>query len=952
MSNGKEFSVIGISELFGMSHNECHLEGYHPLEFAVRNNSNMSKGGVGIFVKNSLKYKHRPDLSIFIEHVFESIFVEIELGNKSVIVGTVYRPNSYPRADIDVFNHNMYELMETINSENKHAYIMGDVNIDLLKIDNHQLTSDYFDNILTLGFSPYISKPTRLTPHSATLIDHIYGNNMNNQITSGIVITDVSDHFGILSIIKHPSYHNPKLTATSYRSFTETNIMTFSTLIKNTDYSEIFYSDDAELSYNLLMKNILTSYESAFPVISKRIPRKYIKRMPWISKGLVTSSIRKSKLLKVKLKRPTEININNYKRYNCIYNKLLRVCKSQYYQEQLQLAKYNTRNTWRLLKSAMNTCNYRATLPESFSHNNQTITDKLDIAENFNLFFSHIGIETSSSVPKSKKHYTNYLPQQSNKSFFMEPTSPSEIQNIISNLKSKQSQDCDNLSTRLIKYIGDAIADPLAHIVNLSLSTGLVPSNMKIAKVIPIFKKGNASQFNNYRPISILPVFSKVLEKVVSNRLIEFVSVTNQIYKHQYGFRKGHSTIHPIIHLLNQIANENDKISKNLTMAVFLDLSKAFDTISHNILISKLENMGIRGVAKCWFESYLSNRKQFMSIQNAKSTTQVINCGVPQGSILGPILFLLYVNDIEHATTLPVLSFADDTSVTYSSNNLNLMYKTMNTELENLNQWFRANKLSLNVNKTKYMIFRPSSNYRHVDNLNLLINNTAIERIGNNCNTKCFKFLGILVDETISWKHHIDSICKKISRANYIINKVKNILNKSSLLTLYHSLVQCHINYGLPVWGSSTHINRLTIMQKKTMRIINRKRYNHHTEPLLKNNEVLKVDDHYKFTCSLFMQLLKLGKLPNSFNTLNYFTISDRPIRQQNMLLTKMKFSRTKFSQNLSLHQFPKIWNDLEPNLRQITSYIVFKKKLKAHFLDKYSHIVSCTNPRCHQCYT
>jgi len=316
-------------------------------------------------------------------------------------------------------------------------------------------------------------------------------------------------------------------------------------------------------------------------------------------------------------------------------------------------------------------------------------------------------------------------------------------------MKSKTSLDCDGLSSKLIKSVDEYISIPLTRVVNLSLASGIVPNAMKFAKVIPIFKSGNVNTISNYRPISILPVVSKLLEKVVANKFAKFINDTNQYYEHQYGFRADNSTIHPIIHLLNRVAQENDTKDKKLTMAVFLDLSKSFDTINHDILLTKFDRMGIRGTAKKWFESYLSDRRQCTFTHGTMSTLNLIHYGVSEGSILGPILFLLYINDIGRATTLPVLSFADDTTVSVSSASVEYLYTRMNTELIALSQWFMSKKLCLNALKTKYVIFRPFSNKRIPVNIKNVINSQIIERISNNSSCKRFTFLGVHIDEFI-----------------------------------------------------------------------------------------------------------------------------------------------------------------------------------------------------------
>ena len=943
------FDVIGITELYGMAPGECHIDGYHPLEYRARNDSNQSKGGIGMYIKNSIEYSYRKDLSTFIPHVFESIFVELTIGKKNIIIGTVYRPNSYPHANLDIFTHTMTELQNMLDNEKKEVYIMGDMNVDLLKCMDHVKTRDYIECLFANSFLPVITKPTRLTEFSATLLDHIYTNKRELRVTAGIVLSDVSDHFGIFAMIRQAQRTKDSISNILKRSFSQKNIDYFNNILSTTDFNIVLNETCPNIAYDTFSKIYQNTYNIAFPLKQYVIPRKFIKKSPWMSKGLIKSSLTKSKLLKKKLATPSVDNTDKYKKYYDIYNKLLRKAKSLYYAEQFKLSSNNVRKTWQILRSAINKTGTKSMLPDHFYHENKKITDKAEIANKFNIFFSTIGIKMTEAISLSDKHFTHYLPERNTKSIFMDPVTPEDIINMTNRIKTKTSMDHRGISSKLMKLSINNTALPLTHIINLSLSNGIVPNDLKIAKVIPIFKTGDRTQFNNYRPISILPAFSKIIEKVVAKKLITFLESSKQLYQHQYGFRPRHSTIHPIINLLNQIAQENDKPTKNFSMSVFLDLSKAFDTINHGILLRKLENMGIRGITMRWFESYLSNRKQYMLFGGVSSSLQDICCGVPQGSILGPILFIIYMNDIPNCSNLPIYCFADDTTVISSSPSLEDLYRSMNTELNQLYEWFSTNKLKLNEQKTKYMIF--GSNNRQIPTMNLKINNQPIERIGNGLPTKSFKFLGVNMDENLSWKYHIDSICTKISRANYIINKVKRIIPQTSLLTLYHSLIQCHLSYGQEVWGTSIHLDRALKMQKRSIRLINRKPYNYHTEPLLKLNKILSVKDQYKATVSIFMQQIKQQNVPPSFPISQYFATKSRPTRENHYNLAIERRARTKFSSNLPWHSFPKIWNSLPSQLRNIASTPAFKRKLRTHLLDAYPENVQCTNARCRQCF-
>lgn len=949
-NNRHKFDFIGITELFSMSKGECFLPGYHALEFTVRNDSNSSKGGIGIYINDSYTYKIRKDLSIFMPNIFESIFLEVTVAKKHIIIGTVYRPNTFPKADLDIFMHTMHELQNLLTGENKDIYIIGDMNINLLKFSDHIKTGEYLEDTFSQGFLPLITKPTRITSHSATLIDHIYTNKLDINATSGIIINDISDHFGIFTCMQHTTYRiNKAAEIKMSRSYSQRNVDKFNDILCQNNYNQVLEENCPNIAYNKFMDIYLEAFNRAFPLQQRKIAKKYIKRSPWMTKGLIQSSITKAKLIVSKIKRPNELNVNKYKKFCSIYNKLLRKSKYIYYQEKFQLAKHSMKETWLLLRSAINSKKNHTALPENFKHNNTILDDKRKISDTFNKYFANIGHDINELVGQSQHIYSDYMRQQNQNSIFLDPVSPADIVDITNKIKTKTSNDCNNISSKLMKSSINNIKEPLTHIVNLSLSMGVVPNEMKVAKVIPIFKTGDRMLFNNYRPISMLPVFSKILEKIMAKKIMTFLENSNQLYQHQYGFRTGHTTIHPMIHLLNKVAQENDKVTKNITMTVFADLSKAFDTISHHILLKKLDHMGIRGVANSWFASYLSNRTQYMDMYTLKSQFEIVQCGVPQGSILGPILFLIYINDIHNSTPLNVLCFADDTTISYSSSNVQNLYDTMNQELDNMNEWFRANKLCLNVSKTKYIIFKPSVRPRNNYHQSLKIDNQTIERIGNDMTTKSYKFLGIHIDETISWKDHIKKICNKISRANYIMNKVKNTIPKTCLLILYQSIVQCHINYGLELWGASAVADRVYKLQKRSIRIANKKSYRYHTEPLFKQCQILKIKDQYKVNVAIMMHKLKNGNLPASFEDLDYFSTPERSTRQTD--LARHKRARTQFSALLPYHTFPNIWNEIEAHNRNTINKNKFKRDLQKNILQKYQEHIVCINSRCQQCF-
>ena len=319
---------------------------------------------------------------------------------------------------------------------------------------------------------------------------------------------------------------------------------------------------------------------------------------------------------------------------------------------------------------------------------------------------TNIGSNLTKSVPSMNPPFRSYLGDNNHPSINLKPTTASELESICGMFASEKAPGYDSIPMHVTKYSFHLISAPLADIINLSLLKGIFPDKLKIAKIIPIFKAEDPNFFVNYRPISLLSNFSKFFEKVIYNRLVEFAEKHDILYRCQFGFRKNHSTSHALIHLVNKIASAIDQ--HETTVGVFLDLSKVFDTLDHQILFAKLEHYYMRDAALQWFKSYFSCRQQFVQFNQACSPVQTIKCGVPQGLSLGPLLFILYINELPNASELtdPLL-FADDTSILYSHSNPNCLESLLNDELQNIGVWLKCNKLSVNIKKTNYVILNP-----------------------------------------------------------------------------------------------------------------------------------------------------------------------------------------------------------------------------------------------------
>ncbi len=791
-------------------------------------------------------------------------------------------------------------------------------------------------------------------PTTATLIDHIYTNNPNPTCTSGVIITDVTDHFAIFDTVKCKSIHQ-KSEFIERRIFSESKITNFKLNLNQFDFTPILHETNCETAYNNFISIYTNSLERNFPKIKLKANRKYLKKEPWMTEGLLKSLRTKSNLFNKKLKEPSEFNIIYYKSYTNLYNRLRREMKKLYYRNILELNKHSMKNTWKTLKQALGKQSNKLNFPLSFTINDLEISDKKQIAQSFNKFFSSIGKQTSQNVPATNKSFSEYLKNPKINSIFIEPVDSQYILQIVNKFKPKTSFGHDDIPTKLVKESINEILDPITHIVNLSLSTGVVPIQLKKAKVIPIYKASNPQMLKNYRPISLLPAFSKILEKVMFNKIMSYLNSQNILYKHQYGFRPKHQTIHPIMHLLNQCAIANNSQPKQFTASVFCDLSKAFDVISRDILLQKLEHYGIRGIAKIWISNYLSDRTQYVQLESTKSEICVIDCGVPQGSILGPLLYLIYVNDISEATDGNLLSFADDTSLLISDHDIESLFNKTNIEINKLYSWFCANKLSLNANKTKFIILKSPHQKYESENLSISIDGTKLCQIGNNFDEKSTKFLGVHIDEHLTWKHHLNYINSKISRALFMMNQSKNVLSQDSLKTLYHAMIHPYLSYGILAWGNATNcdLNRTKILQKRAIRTVRKTSFNSHTEPLFKSLNILNLKDLYTYQSIIFMHSYITGKLPHSFTNL-YRTNHGNQATIQTRQASNLHIDRcdSAFARKLPLYSFPKIWNDWSHAINTNISRSQAKKLVKGTLLDKYQNIVKCTNSRCTDCAT
>ena len=650
--------------------------------------------------------------------------------------------------------------------------------------------------------------------------------------------------------------------------------------------------EDPNRNYDILHDYIKKKKDTFFPV-------KYVKFHRHRHKK--NKSIKSRDKMYVKFKQCPRITEehhtlkNNIHVFNSILKRTIREAKLKHYDNLFNQFRGDMKMTWKLISEIICKSNNKRKELDKIIVDSKTKTDKEDMCKRFNEFFTNIGPKLAETIDtENQKSFDSYLKKQVLSSFTFSLVDHNTILKCISSLASKKSSGHDGISFELLKFLSPASIKPLTLIINQSLVTGIFPTKSKIAKISPTFKKDYVTLLDTYRHISLLTCTSELFEKIVFNQLYDYFHENQLFYSSQYGFPKLHSTELAALELSDRILKDVDE--RNISLAIFIDLSKAFDTLDHQILLKKLNFYGIGGPALDCFFSYLTGRQQHIELDGVSSDLLPLSTGGPQGSILGPLLFLIYMNDIPNASeAFKYISYADDTTL---FNTIQIAVGApldINNQLAKIADWLVVNKLSLNIKKTKFVAFHTINNDIQELVPALQINHIAIERV-ENCN-----FLGLIFNEHMFWKHRIDVIANILIRFSGILNKLKIFLPVHIIRTLYFSLVQSQLTYGILAWGFEHQ--RFVKIQKRFIRIISLSTYNAHTEPWFKKLRILKINNLIDLNCLKFVYNLNKAELPSYFLDFRYeqrSSIHDHDTRFANFIDSKL--TRTVMAQNCILH--------------------------------------------------
>lgn len=885
-------------------------------------------GGVCIFTNNTknIKIYNLEFVQKFaVEMDLEVSGLRIKIDNDfDVAVLGIYRsPNGEWENFCELFNR----LLEVTTTRFQNVIVVGDFNTDFAT--QNKMTEDIKDIINMNNLVIKVHEYTRVTRTSQTIIDNILTNIEDCHTRLGS--SELSDHDYQILEVRLQGQIPIKISklVKEIQQCEEGNINCLKLKLRQENWSSVYNSNSLNDKYNRFIDILRFHLSICCPVKKVPVKNKLEKLEEWITEDILTQrSTVKEAYDEFKLSRNV-LSEDNYKNLKKNYVKEVKKAKCKNTAEILINSKNFNTAVWDVININRQVTHKDVftSVPKIIDENDKHIDDSIDICNFFNKYYQLVSKNLQKSLNTGISNATTGNTETAQKVFKFHPVSQDELSNIIDSLNNKKTVGLDGVSSKILKECKEHLLDHLLHIINHSLKQGVFPDKLKEGKILPIYKTGDKERVENYRPISILNVISKIFERVVLNRLLLHLGESNSICDEQHGFQKGKSTITAIVSLVERLIDMIDSGDK--AAAIFLDLSKAFDCVNHGTLLEILKTVGVNGVELKWFESYLIGRNQCVeltrvvgnSMVKIKSEKLEVQAGVPQGSILGPVLFLLYVNQLpKEIINGNALLFADDTSLIFSDSIIENLEINAHIGVQSVVQFLNQMKLTINSKKCQYLQFKSKYNSNEDRTLNVFVNDNQLDQEDN------VKFLGVLLDRRLTWDPYIEKICNKASSGVFVLRQLTRLNDKKLLFTAYHGLILSHIRYAILVWGNSSkqNLDRVFKVQKRAIRYMEKASRLDSCRPLFKRLGLLTVPCLYIYEAIVYVKSSDINQNLDihGYNTRNR---ADYHLVSHNSRLFEQKPS----------YIGRKFYNNLPQLLKSSENINIFKKQLKKYLVNK-----------------
>ena len=917
-----QFSIIILLETWLTEDIDVALSvgGYNSL--SIYRNSH--GGGIKVFFRNDFCADIIEDLT-FVDRIFEVLSFRLSCNGVKYIICCIYRPpSSSIIAFNELFNHRILDKLP-LNSD---VIIAGDFNINLYNPLNISAINEFTNLMLSYNLFPIINKASIFHPQNTitkfSLIDQIWTNFIKGtDHIAGIINYQISDHLPIFYAFKNDFIRVIKTI--KYRLIDDNRIAKFINDCEFLNFDDVYGCFCSDEAFTIFYKKLFKVYESCFPIRKKRIKNNLLSE-PWVTPPL-KFCIRKKYHMYNLLKRGL-ISRQHFLRYKRTLTYAIKMIKETYYKNKFIGCGNDSKKIWKNINEISNR-KPKKDIREVIKDN--VCCKGKDMVDAFNSYFTTVVSGLVNQLPPVNS-FNNFLRNitRIDSTCFIYPTNTTEILDIMISLGNKSNAMYD-IPPKIILAVKEKVIPCLEYLYNFCINSGKYPSIFKNARITPIFKSGNAYDVSNYRPISNLLTFDKIFEKILYIRLINFAFKNNIIEDVQFGFKQHSSTTLAIFTLVKDLVS-SIKL-KYYTIAIFIDLKKAFDVVDRNILLKKLSIYGYRGHVWNLLKSFLADRKQFTSIDGFDSVCLENSYGVPQGAVLGPFLFNLFINDICKIPNAKKVLFADDTVLYVSDPSFEVCVQKALSVIDNLSLWLRNNRLVANLNKTKLMLITT----RKVELLpDIHFNGTLLEWVDH------IRYLGIILDSKLNFNQHVNKVCSDLSKYRGVMYSLSSCLPQSVMMNLYNCLVYPAIVQDIIIWGgvNKTGRNRVKILMNKILRLILNVKFNDNNIPLTRTNDMykqlrlLKFEDIYKYYLLKFIHFVQYERFDIFINEFSHLLPSN--IHSTRSTRINLPNVRTDLEKRFTVFKCCELWRNIPEGFLEPQTQTKLKKNYKDLVLSSY----------------